>query len=175
MFQNKGTNNMAKPDKSLSKFSISCTNVKGLGIGTIKGDKKINAILALNTDITVLTETRSDHSKILTLKNRLRSQLSGFTFYGTNSNLRGVTVMLKNSSGITFEGFKAIDNNTIKLTALLPDQTKLAAICCYAPSDSDDPTYWESVFEEFSNLEADYKFISGDFNVTLDPEMDTQG
>ena len=70
---------------------------------------------------------------------------------------------------------KAIDNNTIKLTALLPDQTKLAAICCYAPSDSDDPKYWESVFEEFSNLEAEYKFISGDFNVTLDPEMDTQG
>ena len=159
---------MAKPNKSLSKFSTSCTNVKGLGVGTVKGDKKINAILALGTDISILTETRSEHGKLFALKSRLRSQLSDYDFYGTNSNLRGVAVMLKISSGITFEKFTSLDNNTISFTALLPDQTKISAICCYAPSNVDDPSYWETVFEQFSNIEADCKFIAGDFNVHLE-------
>ena len=149
---------------TLSQFKVSCTNVKGLSVGNRRGDKKIGRILSLKSDISVLTESRTCHGKLNALKSRLRSQLSGFTLYGHNSTDRGISILVKQGSGIVLDALTEIDNkNILTFNAILPDQTKVFIICVYGPS-ADSPAFWESVLELYNDNECDYRMILGELH-----------
>ena len=121
----------------------------------------------------VNTESRTCRGKLNALKSRLRSQLSGFTLYGHNSTDRGISILVKQSSGIVLDALTEVDSkNMLTFIAILPDQTKVFMICVYGPS-VDRPAFWESVLELYNDNNCDYRMILGDFNVTLDHEVDS--
>ena len=121
----------------------------------------------------VNTESRTCRGKLNALKSRLRSQLSGFTLYGHNSTDRGISILVKQSSGIVLDALTEVDSkNMLTFIAILPDQTKVFMICVNGPS-VDRPAFWESVLELYNDNNCDYRMILGDFNVTLDHEVDS--
>ena len=92
-----------KSNSTLSSIRISTTNIRGLGVGGPNEGKKLNCLLALQTDLTVITDSHADLTKLNSLKSNNRQLLSQYDLIGHNSLKRGVTIMIKRSSGCTVE------------------------------------------------------------------------
>ena len=57
-----------KSNSTLSSIRISTTNIRGLGVGGPNEGKKLNCLLALQTDLTVITDSHEDLTKLNSLK-----------------------------------------------------------------------------------------------------------
>ena len=80
---------------TLSQITVSMTNIKSLGVGGKQEDHKLNTILKLNTDVTVVTESRTDKNKVLNMRHKYRTLLSGYEVLTPDSILRGIKVFIK--------------------------------------------------------------------------------
>ena len=84
--------------------------------------------------------------------------------------------MIKHSSGCTVEKLTELDcTDTLAFNLVCPDKTVIYIIACYAPSDKDNPDYWDAVYEYYMNSNEDYKLILGDYNCTLNHRLDSRG
>ena len=75
-------------NKSQSGISITCTNIRGLGISIKElADKKINRILNLKADIHILIDTRCSEAQFNHFMNtsKFKYLLSNFTHFGSNT------------------------------------------------------------------------------------------
>ena len=165
-----------KSNSTLSSLRISTTNIRGLGVGGPNEGKKLNCLLDLKTDLTIITDSHADLTKLNSLKSNNRQLLSQYDLIGHNSLKRGVTVMIKHSSGCTVEKLTELDcTDTLAFNLICPDKTVIYIIACYAPSDKDNPDYWDAVYEYYMNSNEDYKLILGDYNCTLNHRLDSRG
>ena len=138
-----------------------------MGVGGPDEEKKLNCLLALQTDVTVITDSHTDHNKLDTLKSKYRTSLNGYHMFGHDSVKRGVTVMIKKSSGCLMENYVELDStDTLAFDVVCPDTTVIHIIACYAPSHRDDPVYWSAVYDNYMENDSEYKMILGDYNVT---------
>ena len=65
--------------------------------------------------------------------------------------------------------------DTLAFDFICPDITVIHIIACYAPSDRDNPVYWNAVYDNYMESESEYKMILGDYNVTLNHRVDSRG
>ena len=72
------------------------------------------------------------------------------------------------------EKIQQLDDSTIIFDLVNNDNKKLTIAAIYAPSDADDPFYFETV-ENILQLRvvySDYQILVGDYNTTLDYKRD---
>ena len=159
---------------TLSEVSIACFNIQGLGVGTKKGDRKLQSIIGLKSTITVVVDAHCSDHKISLLRSKFRNQMARYDIVGTNSDLRGILIFIERNSGITIDNLVIIDNSTLTFDAILADQTTVHVIGVYGPS-ADTPSYWDRAFELYNASEQKLKIMLGDFNVVLNPHLDCLG
>ena len=83
-------------NKSLSGISITCTNIRGLGVSVKElADKKINRILNLKADVHILIDTRCSEAQFNQFLNtsKFKYMLSNFTHFGTYTKSKGIIVL----------------------------------------------------------------------------------
>ena len=83
-------------NKSLSGISITCTNIRGLGVSVKElADKKINRILNLKADVHILINTRCSEAQFNHFLNtsKFKYVLSNFSHFGTYTKYKGIIVL----------------------------------------------------------------------------------
>ena len=83
-------------NKFLSGISITCINIRGLGVSIKElADKKINRILNLNADIHILIDTRCSEAQFNHFMNtsKFKYMLSNFTHFGSYTKSKGIIVL----------------------------------------------------------------------------------
>ena len=113
--------------------------------------------------------------KLATLTKNNRQIISKYTIYGTPSLKRGILVLVKRRSGCTLSNIERLANNDIlAFNIILPDMSVIQTAAIYAPT-ADLSTYWDTVHETINKGDNPNKLIMGDFNVTLDHNLDAYG
>ena len=88
-------------NKSLSGISITCTNIRGLGVSVKElADKKINRILNLKADVHILIDTRCSEAQFNHFMNtsKFKYMLSNFTHFGSYTKSKGIIVLYNKKS-----------------------------------------------------------------------------
>ena len=83
-------------NKSLTGISITCTNIRGLGVSVKElADKKINRILNLKADIHILIDMRCSEDQFNHFMNtsKFKYMLSNFTHFGSYTKSKGIIVL----------------------------------------------------------------------------------
>ena len=119
-------------------------------------------------DIIMLSDTRLDDSSELVFRNEVDYHCH---FNSFNSTSRGVCILIKKSFPLTVLN-KTSDNegNIICLTCEY-DSKMLSIISVYGPNN-DSPHFFEQLFDYAGNSNTEYSIIGGDYNVTLNHELD---
>ena len=81
--------------KNISNIKISCTNIRGMKIGSNCEEKKLGTLLDLNSDIVFLIDHHMDDRKLASLLKNNRKILSQFSVHGTPSLKRGILTFVK--------------------------------------------------------------------------------
>ena len=87
--------------KSISGISITCTNIRGLGVSVKElADKKINRILNLKADVHILIDTRCSEAQFNQFLNtsKFKYMLSDFMHFGTYTKSKGIIVLYNKKS-----------------------------------------------------------------------------
>ena len=82
--------------------------------------------------------------------------------------------MIKKYLGAKLENIQQVDDSIIIFDLVNNDNKKLTIAAIYAPSDSDDPFYFETVDNVLQERvgNSDYQILIGDYNTTLDYKRD---
>ena len=126
---------------------------------------KSSSNLFVLLDTRTFQQTESDHQKCTPHK---------MFFNSYASNARGVTILVKDSCPIT----------DIKSTIIVPGNLtkfnftykckKYALAAIYAPNEK-NINYFQSLFEAELDTNTDHTLYSGDWNISLSQQMDTDG
>merc|ERR1711891_74974 len=97
-------------NKSQSGISITCTNIRGLGVSIKElADKKINRILNLKADIHILIDTRCSEAQFNHFMNtsKFKYLLSNFQHFGSYTKSKGI-IVLYNQKKCKIDNFELI-------------------------------------------------------------------
>ena len=89
--------------------------------------------------------------------------------YQGKTNSRGVAILLNNN--FEYEVLKDKTGNFLNLLLKLSSMT-INLITLYVPNN-DFPSFFEEIQTLLENESADYNILCGDFNVALNPDLDT--
>ena len=147
-------------------------NVGGIGSKVTKRHKVFDGLKT--SDITILTETKFKADQIDSLK----QEWHGMSVHSVSQSLNarsGVSILFKR--GLAFKPIKegCDDEGRIVWAEVEISTKKLLIIGVYAPSDKDDPAFFEKLFGMLEGRNYDHLVISGDFNVGLDENLDYLG
>lgn len=93
-------------------------------------------------------------------------------FNSFKSNSRGVSIFFNNSFDFKIHNeMRDDDGNLLAIDTTIED-THVTLINIYGPN-ADNPGFYEKVKDTFLNLDNDYFILCGDFNLVLNPEVDT--
>ena len=121
-----------------------------------------------NPDILCLVDTRLDADKYRVLMNE--TNLNCYYSQGANSS-RGVCILVKKNIPINISLIhQDRDGNLIVIKCEFGDHEFLL-INAYGPN-TDSPIFFEDIFEIIDNDPTTNVMLSGDLNVTLNPEVD---
>ena len=109
------------------------------------------------------------------MRKRNRTKFGKYTIHGNPSKNRGILVLLKKNNGCKITKINNYgSNDTLFFTITLPDQSTLDIVAVYAPS-KDNPEFWEKVHNIAYSGDSTHKLIIGDFNCTLNHNIDQIG
>ena len=92
--------------------------------------------------------------------------------HGIKSNVRGVAILIGNNLEYkVLNCHTDLDGNYLHLKLQL-DTMSLNLIMIYSPN-SDNPNFFQNIQEILEQNSADYSIVCGDFNVVLNPKLDT--
>ena len=92
---------------------------------------------------------------------------------GGKTNARGVAILLKNNFEFTvLNTISDLEGNMIILDIKISKEITIRLLNIYAPNN-DNPEFFLKINDYVSNNNCDYCIICGDFNLTIDPEMDS--
>ena len=150
-------------------LKVLSANVRGLSDPHKQYDT-VDYIKNMNPDVVCLIDTHLLDNAI----NQLRKIWQGDIInHGYKSNARGITVLL--GKGFEYEISninKSMDNILSMDIALSKGSIKLRLIVIYGPN-KDEPMFFDSIQEEIESSNQDYNIICGDFNIVLDPVVDS--
>ena len=160
---------------SASKITITSTNLRGSNTGTQKETNKLHTFFDLESDINIVIDSHICESKLSSLRKRHRQLFSKYTIHGNPTKLRGILIFVKKSSGCNITNASNHGNHdTLFFTITLPDNSTIDTVAIYAPS-KDTPEFWENAYKIIEEQHNPNKLIIGDFNCTLNHELDQQG
>ena len=130
---------------------------------------------SMNPDLLCMVDTRLDNNKARMFENEFDSYkwffAPGLEINGSLS--RGVAVGIRKNSLISpGEGKIVSPGNALKVNFLFEGH-EFVFFGIYGPSDTDNPMFFESIFNECSTCTERYKIMGGDFNVPLNQGRDT--
>jgi hypothetical protein len=137
---------------------------------------RVSSFINIQSDIQIFLDTHLDKKKLNILKQHHRQHFSQFQVFGFPRLKRGILVLLKKSNGCTISNVTDNGNtDTLKFSLTLPDLTSIDILAVYAPSEDCPNNFWNNVHEYSSTGEAPHRIIVGDFNCTLNHEIDSTG
>ena len=87
--------------KTLSQFTVACTNIRSLCPEGKKADLILQTILKADADLHIIVDSRLDENGVKKWKKSCKSLLSKIQVNGNFSKDRGVTIFSKKSIGVT--------------------------------------------------------------------------
>ena len=142
------------------------------GLGDLQKRRRVfNYLKQLKSDVFLLQET---HSTVES-EELWRKQWRGSIFFSHGeSNARGVCVLVKDSLDATIKVASADPEGRYLVLEVEINHRAITVCNVYAPN-KDDTSYFEGVFKEVEKTETAEKVIGGDFNLTLNNEIDRKG
>ena len=130
----------------------------------------INYLDSLGSNILCLQETHWTKNDLSTIKNILK----GNCFLGaTRTNSNGVAILIKcDFEYEVVEHFIDNEGKIIWLNILTNKKLKVKLINIYAPN-KDTPDFFKKIGNITESSDMDYVMLAGDFNITLDPQLDS--
>ena len=156
--------------RTLSEFNINTYNVNGIG------QKKKRQLLFtmldnIHADITALIDTRLRADKEI----RARSETDNYHFHSLlgKDGARGITVLIskKLPFRVTATHKDTVNHNFLMITGEL--YNKKILICAVYGPNTDDHRFHQLIMDTANNFQVDHRIILGDFNITLNPGIDT--
>ena len=156
--------------RTLSEFNINTYNVNGIG------QKKKRQLLFtmldnIHADITALIDTRLRADKEV----RARSETDNYHFHSLlgKDGARGITVLIskKLPFRVTATHKDTVNHNFLMITGEL--YNKKILICAVYGPNTDDHRFHQLIMDTANNFQVDHRIILGDFNITLNPGIDT--
>ena len=154
--------------KQLDEIKVLSANCRG-----IRDKKKrfdvLNYLQNTSADILCLQDTHlteSDKSEVTTVWN------GNFILNGAYSNARGVAIFFSNKFEYEILNHDQDIDGNLLIVDLQISQTKIKVINIYGPN-ADNPAFYASVLNKIQSSDHDYIIWCGDFNMTLDPSMDS--
>ena len=132
----------SKP-QSQSQIRLLCCNIQRLN--TAKQHSKLLAILNMDCDITILVDAGITDRGSNRIKNQSMHLMGNYITHTTNTSLRGIYIMIKKSLGAKMENIQQLDDSTLIFDLVNSDNKRLTIATVYAPSDVDNPQYFETV------------------------------
>ena len=152
----------------MAELKILSFNVQGLG-GIKKQKDVFNYLQNKNFDIVCLQDTHftSDQEK------HIRNRWEGSCFFSAapQSNARGVAIFFGKKVDYKIHNQKQDENGNLLILDLTISNKRLSLINVYGPN-KDDPTFYENVFKSIADIGNELYIICGDFNLTLNPNID---
>ena len=107
------------------------------------------------------------------LENALQREWEGDIAYsGLKSNARGVAILIKHNFEYKILNTHLDHSGNLMTISIETNNTSIKIINLYAPNN-DNPAFFENILEIIDNNEMDYFLVCGDFNLTLDPNLDS--
>ena len=158
---------MSKIGENLVVSSVNCRGIRD----KTKSIDVINYLNKFNSNIYCLQDTH-----LLNCDIRQITQIWKGTaiLHGSSTNSRGVAFLIKNNFEYEIvETIKDNIGNLIVIDMTISKEFTLRIINIYAPND-DTPAFFEQLNNYMLNRNTDYALITGDYNITLDPKLDSQ-
>ena len=129
--------------KTISQFSVACTNIRSLCSDGKKADLKLHTIFKADADIHIIVDSILDENGVKKWKKSCKSLLSKIQVNGRFSKDRGVTIFSKKSIGVSISMIEKFDEkNTVLFRLTTSSGTEIEVCAVYAPSDADSPKYF---------------------------------
>ena len=152
---------------SISKLGIISANVNGFG----QKQKRFNFfhhIKSANPDFILLSDTRLDTLS----ENELRNEIDYHCVFNSfSSDRRGVAILFKKTLPIKHSIINSDNNGNLLSLEIEYDHKKFLLTAIYGPN-TDRPDFFENLFELNNQVNCPMQIIGGDFNVTLNHEID---
>ena len=149
------------------RFNIGTLNVCGLG-NRIKRCSIFNYFRDKNLDVIFVQET---HCTRKTKKLWQSEWVGNWLSSSGNSQARGVAILFKPDSKFSIVKSYTDDIGRYVICNVERENVKYTLCNIYAPNQ-DDPEFFHSVFKTLEKVATENVIIGGDFNLTLDPELD---
>ena len=152
----------------VNSLKVSSANCQGLQ-GKEKRRDVISFFKDKNYHIVCLQDTHLIKKDI----QDIREMWGGECFiHGIKSNARGVAILIGNNFEYkVLNCHKDLDGNYLYIKLKL-DTMSLNLITIYGPN-SDNPNFFQNIQDILEQNSADYSIVCGDFNMVLNPELDT--
>ena len=152
----------------MAELKILSFNVQGLG-GIKKQKDVFNYLQNKNFDILCLQDTHFTSDQEIHIRNRWEGNC--YFSAAPQSNARGVAIFFsKNLDYKIHNQIQDTNGNLLNLDITISDK-RLSLINVYGPN-KDDPTFYVNVFKSITDIGNDLFIICGDFNLTLNPDLD---
>ena len=148
---------------------IGCMNVRGIRTREKRRDI-LNFMRSTNLSIVCLVDTHISED----LFNFVRAEWGGTAVFSPGTvHSRGVSVFFRNNFGFKIFGSEIdAEGNYIILDVELDGCGRCTMAVLYGPNE-DNPGFYRSVFSYITNFENEKVIVVGDWNVTLNPNIDT--
>ena len=160
-------NNNQNPPKSCSKIRLICQNVNGIN----EKEKRrliVNNLLTYNPDICCLIDTKLKSDDNNVFKNDF--DMESISCFGPNSS-RGVTFIYKKKFPFTITSSILDPEGNFVILDVEIYSRKITLVGLYGPN-YDSPTFFENIFDLSGNIGNSNIIKMGDYNVTLNHEID---
>ena len=161
---------MARKRKTLSKLGLLVVNIRGMTTDGTNGPK-MDLIMRHNQDIKIIIDCHLKSTEIIKYQQKYRN----WNFHlSTNEsgNSRGIMIMTRKSMELQEQIVKNDDNGNYILLKITHDRSDILLSAIYGPG-TDEPQFYEDVLNKIDNTGIVNKIICGDFNLTLDPTLET--
>ena len=127
----------------------------------------------LKAEIHVLIDTRCTESQLSHFLNtsKFRYILSSYKVFGTYTKSKGIIVLV-NKKKVKVDNIEVIQEGMLLSFNVSAQNEIVKILTCYAPSSGDDPEFLIKCKEILDNSTINHGILMGDFNTTLDPNLD---
>ena len=155
-------------DNSISSLTIKTLNVNSIG-KLQKRAQIFNFLLNKPADIYVILDTRLDKTSELLAK----SEWNGLSFFSSfSSQSRGVAIFLKKNLPVTIINTKTDTNGNFLQLLIKHEDRSLFLRGLYGPNVDSPLFYQNEIFTTEQDWNPDFSIYCGDWNLTLQPELD---
>ena len=164
----------AKQTKSKTEFIVRCVNIRGLSANSdIDFNIKFRAVTCAHADMYVFLEHRTKINSFLSLEKRQRLTLGRYRSFFSTKTGRGIWILIQKNSKLSLSSCEELTPDVFRVT-FSDDQQSLGFLIIYGPSDTDDPAFFCKLWEYYRDMDTQCKAIIGDFNCTLDKNLDRE-